>query len=277
MARVQRAMLIVVMVLGMIVSAQPPVIQAAQITAPLDNIQFRWSPNYGGSLLVTRCVRAQWNWLMSTELLGDNNNPDNDRRLGAWKWRERGCRTHYAAVNFGEWSSIEIGIGASDSEPIGDLFQQSGTQIYEVQVSGREVSVRSLRTITPQNSWCPRGNCTFRNPAGTACEHDAQRLGSTPVYSGSTHFADVFIVWSPACQAVWGKAESRWEYTRFFLQLQFMNDRRGGRGVRFDDLTQTAYAQWTNMASQNQPSASVCAHLAVDNTGLEGNECAVVP
>lgn len=268
-------------VLGVTLAQATPdevqVMNATAHTASIDGVKFAWSPNHGGSLLATCCVKAKWNWLSSTELTSDNNNPDNDRPLGAWKWPESGCRTLYATVNSGKWFNVEIGFGASDSEPRGNLYQLPGTKVYSVYVVGGKVtSVRLLRTITPENAWCTRGNCTFRNPAGTPCEQDAQRLGPVPMHSGNVYFADVFIVWSPACQAVWGKAESRWEFTRYFIRLNFLNDRRGGWGLSSNNPTEAGYARWTDMASQNEPTASVCAMLTVNNTDLEGEACTSV-
>lgn len=60
------------------------------------------------------------------------------------------------------------------------------------------------------NASCSGWGCDNKNPATVGCDQNSTRLTSAPVYNQyGAYVADVYLVWSNACQSNWSLVVSR--------------------------------------------------------------------
>jgi hypothetical protein len=126
------------------------------LQASVSNVNFRWDPNFwGGSIIVDRCITGAHHWLTSEEI------SPNPRPLGSWPpWPDGppsgSCMSHYPVVGVIDGDILEIGIGASDTNPgAGPYYDEPCTQFWRVQRVGNGIRVldpapyRSIPCRTP--------------------------------------------------------------------------------------------------------------------------------
>ncbi len=93
-------------------------------SGPITYVRFDWSSNYNGSILAVYCINASYRWLTSEEL------SPTPKYLGRWDYGAiNGCESRYTATGVQVGDVILVGIGASNTQPNGNL---SGTRYYRV-------------------------------------------------------------------------------------------------------------------------------------------------
>jgi hypothetical protein len=252
--------LLALTIIALLFTSVPPAI-AASITY----VNFRWDPNFsGGSIIADRCIAANYHWLTSEEL------SPNPRRLGSWGYGAiNGCVGHYPAVGVANGDVIEIGIGASDSAPGGDLFTSVGTKFYRVTRVGNSVTWSFTREILPN---VPPNPPIPTAPPDTATLYTSNitlqvQDGGDPD-NGPRNYRD-FYYHVEKTDGTWGQ-DSGWMTTPWNVMVPSVGTYRW-RAIAGDGVVGgNPSPWWTFTRANNPPTISAIADQTISENGTTG-------